>query len=73
MDNNNQLFQHLVLFYNHLLINGCKIPHIPTALGPHLRCIDPIIFLSAMVTNATVIKIGTNIIKTSKLLYNIVT
>jgi hypothetical protein len=48
--------------------NGCNIPQIPTALGPHLRCIDAITFLSAIVTNATVIKIGTKTINTSNIL-----
>jgi hypothetical protein len=50
---------------------GCNNPHIPTALGPHRRCIAPIIFLSAIVTNATVIKMGTNIISISNILNSI--
>src|SRR5271169_275740 len=52
--------------------NGCIKPHTPTAFGPHLRCIDAIIFLSATVTKAIVIKIGTNTIRISNILKNIV-
>jgi hypothetical protein len=49
--------------------NGCMIPQIPTALGPHRRCIEAITFLSAIVTKATAINIGTNTINTSTMLY----
>jgi hypothetical protein len=37
----------------------CNNPHTPTTLGPRLRCIEPIIFLSATVKKATAINKGT--------------
>jgi hypothetical protein len=39
--------------------NACNNPHTPTTLGPRLRCIEPIIFLSATVKKATAINKGT--------------
>jgi hypothetical protein len=39
--------------------NDCNNPHIPTTSGPRLRCIVPIIFLSATVKKATATNKGT--------------
>jgi hypothetical protein len=44
---------------------ACKSPYQPTALGPNLLCILAIVFLSAIVTNATVNNEGTTTSNTS--------
>jgi hypothetical protein len=41
--------------------NGCKKPQIPTTLGPFLRWIEAIAFLSAKVKKATTINKGINV------------
>ena len=43
---------------------ACNNPIKPTTLGPLLRCIAPIIFLSATVKKATAIRVGMMITKT---------
>ena len=46
--------------------NAWSRPYQPTALGPNLLCILAIVFLSAIVTKATVNKTGTVIANTSR-------
>ena len=42
---------------------GCKIPKNPTTLGPFLRCIEAITFLSAKVKYATATNNGITMVK----------
>ena len=46
--------------------NAWSRPYQPTALGPSLLCMLAIVFLSAIVTKATVNKTGTVIANTSR-------
>jgi len=47
--------------------NACSRPNHPTALGPSLLCILAIVFLSAIVTNATDKRAGTVTIRVSNI------